>query len=335
MALAKGFTSQARGACLAGLLAAAALSPAAAQNAAPELASRVELRPFASLSLSDSQFLQGDKTGVPVTIAGELRFPATPAPGAKLPVVILAHGSGGPSATPENWARIFNRMGVASFMIDSFSGRGLTQVSTNQGAMGRFNMTLDTFRAQELLAAHPRIDPERIAVMGFSRGGTAVLYTAMRRFQKIWSPGFKVAGTFPLYASCFDHVEEDVDVVGPIREYHGEADDYASLPQCRDYFARMKAAGRDVAQMSFPGVHHGYDNVLGAPRPTVSKGAQSQRNCNVREEKGVLINQQTKQEFTYKDACVTLDPQSGYDPDATAKTIAAVTGEIKALFKLP
>ncbi len=312
----------------------AGLVPAGAQTT-PDLASRVELHSFGSLSLSDAQFLQGDKKATPVTIAGELRFPATAAPGAKLPVVIVAHGSGGPSPTTENWSRIFNRMGVASFMIDSFTGRGLVQVSTNQGAMGRFNMTLDTFRAQALLAAHPRIDPARIAVIGFSRGGTAVLYTAMRRFQKTWAPEFKVAGTFPFYASCFDHVDEDTDVVGPIREFHGGADDYASIQQCRDYFKRMKAAGRDVEQVEFPGAHHSYDNVLGKTEPVKSVGAQSQRSCSVREEKGVLVNQQTKQEFTYKDACVTVDPHTAHDPDATAKTIAAVTGELRGLFKLP
>jgi hypothetical protein len=55
----------------------------------------------------------------------------------------------------------------------------------------------------------------------------------------------------------------------------------------------------------------------------------------VREEKGVLVNQQTKQEFSYKDACISLDPKLGHDPDATAKTVAAVTGELRGLFKLP
>jgi len=201
--------------------------------------------------------------------------------------------------------------------------------------MGRFNMTLDTFRAQELLAAHPRIDPARIAVIGFSRGGTAVLYTAMRRFQQLWSPNFKVVETFPLYASCFDSVDEDMDVVGPIREFHGGADDYASIQQCRAYFQRLKAAGRDVEQVEFPGVHHSYDNVLARTEPTVSTGPQSQRNCSVREEKGVLVNQQTKQEFSYKDVCISLDPKLGHDPDATAKTVAAVTGELRGAFKLP
>ena len=312
----------------------AVAAPVVAQTS-PDLASRIELRAFSSLTLSDSQFLQGDSKATPVTIAGELRFPATAAPGAKAPAVIVLHGSGGIGGGQENWGRIFNRMGIASFTIDSFSGRGLTTVSANQGAMGRFNMALDTFRAQEVLAAHPRIDPERIAVIGFSRGGTAVLYSAMRRFQKMWSPNFKVVATFSFYASCFDHVDEDTDVAGPIREFHGGADDYAAIRQCRDYFTRMKGAGRDVEQVEFPGVHHSYDNVLAKTQPVVSVGSQSQRNCSVREEKGVLVNQQTKQEFSYKDACISLDPKLGHDPDATAKTIAAVTGELRGLFKLP
>ena len=77
-------------ACLAGAV------PAVAQTS-PDLASRIELRAFSSLTLTDSQFLQGDSKAAPVTIAGELRFPATAAAGAKLPAVIVVHGSGGAS----------------------------------------------------------------------------------------------------------------------------------------------------------------------------------------------------------------------------------------------
>ena len=127
-------------ACLAGA------APAGAQTP-PDLASRIELRTFSSLTLTDSQFLQGDAKATPVALAGELRFPAMPVAGAKLPVVIIVHGSGGNNSGHENWARAFNRMGVATFMLDSLSGRGLTQVNTDQDRLGRFNMTLDVFRA--------------------------------------------------------------------------------------------------------------------------------------------------------------------------------------------
>jgi dienelactone hydrolase len=312
----------------------AAAAPAWAQTP-PDLASRIELRTFSSLTLADSQFLQGDAKATPVTLAGELRFPATPVAGAKLPVVIIVHGSGGNNSGHENWARVFNQMGVATFMLDSLSGRGLTQVNTDQDRLGRFNMTLDVFRAQEMLAAHPRIDAERISLIGGSRGGTAVLYSAMRRFQKMWSPNFKVVATFPLYTSCYDHIHEDTDVVGRIHGFSGEADNYVDFRVCAAYFKRMKDAGRDVELDTLPNVHHSYDNVLSKVEPTPSVGAQSQFKCVTREEKGVLVNQQTKQPFSYRDACITMNPNLGYSPDATAKTIAAVTGELRELFKLP
>src|SRR5690242_12390571 len=77
-----------------GLLLAAALlasvlgmSPACAQIA------RLELRPLPSTTLTDQEFLTGQKEGRPVILAGELRIPT---PGtSRLPAVVLLHGSGG------------------------------------------------------------------------------------------------------------------------------------------------------------------------------------------------------------------------------------------------
>jgi hypothetical protein len=54
---------------------------------------RMEIHSFQSVTLTDKQFLMGEKNGKPVTIAGELRIPR---PGNdRLPVVILLHGSSG------------------------------------------------------------------------------------------------------------------------------------------------------------------------------------------------------------------------------------------------
>ena len=302
---------------------------ARAQTPIVEIAARVEIRAFQSLTLSDSQFLKGDASGQPVTLAGALRFPRT-ATGAKIPAVILVHGSGGVSAGVDAWQFALNRLGIATFVIDAFSGRGLTTVSTNQSLLGRFNMTLDTFRAWETLAKHPRIDPERIAVIGYSRGGTAVIYSTLRRFQKQWSPNFKAAATIAMYPSCFDHVDDDEDVVGPIREYHGDIDDYASTKKCEAWIARLKAAGKDVTSTEYKGAAHSFDSPTGVPAPatSVNKGSQSQRDCAVSEKAGELINAATGQPFTYKDAGVALDPHSNYSADATAKTRA----EVFALF---
>src|ERR1051325_5421579 len=136
-------------------------SSAFAEPALNDLAVRTELRAFETLTITDGQFLTGDKNGKAVTIAGELRLPQG-APAGKLPAVILLHGSGGVNGGNELWAKHFNEMGVASFLVDSFTGRGLVSTSANQALLGRLNMILDAYRAFDVLAAHTRIDSTRM-----------------------------------------------------------------------------------------------------------------------------------------------------------------------------
>src|SRR5947209_1944568 len=95
---------------------------AAAEPSSTDLAARTELRAVETLTLTDQQFLTGDKNGKAVSIAGELRIPQGAS--GRLPAVILLHGSGGLNGGNELWAKHFNEMGIASLLLDSFSGRG-------------------------------------------------------------------------------------------------------------------------------------------------------------------------------------------------------------------
>ena len=285
------------------------------------------------LTLTDQQFLTGDKSGTPVTIAGELRIPRGAS--GRVPVVLLQHGSGGQGPREEYWAKLFNEMGVATFLLDSFSGRGLSNTNTNQALLGRLNMILDAYRGFDVLAAHPRIDPARIAVMGFSRGGQSALYASMKRFQQMWNPRAVFALHIPLYASCTTTFISDTDVAAPIRQHHGQADDYVTVAPCRPYFERLRAAGRDAQLIEYPDAHHVYDNPLAAKTPTVLKGAQSTRACTLKEEPlGTIINATTGEPFTYKDPCVETDPHLGYNEAAANATRKAVKDEVRAAFKL-
>src|SRR6476619_1851955 len=154
-------------AAAAALLLCAATLPCLAQTSPKEIAAKVELHGFPSLTLSDQQFLSGATDGKPVTMTGELRI----AQGAgRLPVVILMHGSGGMGGNIEAWTKLFNAMGVSTFAIDGFTGRGLVSVNTNQASLGRLNFILDIYSALEVLSKHPRVDPDRLVLMGFSRG---------------------------------------------------------------------------------------------------------------------------------------------------------------------
>jgi dienelactone hydrolase len=316
------------------ILGVTAAQAALAEPTVTDLAARIELRAIETLTLSDQQFLTGDKNGKATTIAGELRLPR--GGNGKLPAVVLLHGSGGVGPGPEFWAKYFNEMGIASYVLDSFTGRGIVSTSTNQALLGRLNMIVDAYRSFDMLADHARIDPARIAVMGFSRGGQSALYSSMTRFQQMWNPRAKFAAHIPLYASCSTTFIGDTDVSAvPIRQYHGLADDYVTIGPCRPYFERLRSAGRDAKLIEMPDAHHSYDNPLGPKTPTLARGSESTKECVLKEEpNGVVINAKSGQPFSYKDACVTREPHIGSNEAAANATRKEVTALLRGVFKL-
>jgi dienelactone hydrolase len=227
-------------------------------------------------------------------------------------------------------------MGIVSFLVDSFSGRGLTRTSTNLAQLTPYNVMLDGYRAFDVLANHPRIDPARIAIMGFSLGGVSALYSSLKRFQQMWNPRAAFAAHIPFYAGCATTFIGDTDVsVAPIRQFHGAADDYTPVAPCRAYFERLRAAGRDAVLTEYPGAHHSYDNPLASKTPSLSKGSQSFRACKLREEPlGTIINAESGERFTWKDPCMQTDAHTGYNEAAANATRIAVKDFVRTLFKL-
>jgi len=298
-----------------------------------EIAARVELHAIPSLTLSDQQFLSGDANGKAVTVTGEFRIAQGDG---KLPVVILLHGSGGMGPNVESWARDLNAMGISTFALDGFTGRGLTSVNTDQALLGRLAFTLDAYRALDMLAKHPRVDPARIVLMGFSRGGQGALFASLRRFHQMWNKsGAEFAAYVPFYPDCSTAYLSDTEVDHPIRIFHGTPDDYNPVASCKRYVERLRTAGRDVQLTEYPNAQHGFDNPLSTPAPLTAKGAQTVRNCRIAEEpKGILINAVSKQPFTYKDACVETDPHVNYDAEATHAAHIAVKDFLRSTFKM-
>jgi dienelactone hydrolase len=324
-----------RAAAAASLLSLTLSGFATAQTASPkQVAARVELHSIPSLTLSDQQFLNGDANAKPVTVTGEFRIAQGTG---RLPVVVLIHGSGGIGANIEPWAQQFNGMGISTFVIDGFTGRGLTSVNTDQASLGRLNFIVDIYRALELLAKHPRVDPERIALMGFSRGGQAALYASLTRFQKTWNKsGVQFAAYIPFYPDCATTYSGDADVAErPIRIFHGIPDDYNPVATCKAYVERLQGAKHDVVLTEYPGAQHGFDTPLNVGTVLVSTNAQTVRGCGIREaDGGILINVATQKPFSYKDDCVQFNPHVGGNAEATAAARVAVTEFVRQVFKL-
>lgn len=296
---------------------------------------RVELHPVRSVTMTDQDFLNGRKDGTPVLLAGQLRIPV-PSTG-RLAAVLLLHGSGGIGVNLQDWEQEFNAMGVATFVLDAFTGRGLVQTSTDQASLGRLAMTYDAYRALEVVEAHARIDPQRILVMGFSRGGQAALYASLKRFQRMHGPasGRDFAAYIPLYPSCGTAYVGDEEVSPkPIRIHHGAADNYVPVAPCRGYVARLKAKGADVVLTEYPGAHHVFDGRSFQP-PVVAAKSQSTRNCTLAETKGgVVVNTKTGQPFTYADPCVELGPTIAYEGQAHAAAVKSIKELVSGFVKM-
>ncbi|MGE7470542.1 dienelactone hydrolase family protein [Bosea sp. NPDC003192] len=301
-----------------------ALAATASAQSTKDMPPRVELHAFQSLTISDSQFLAGDDKGKDVTLTGALSI----AQGSgRLPVAVLMHGSGGIGGNIEHWKRQLHAIGVSTFVIDGLTGRGLMRVGDNQAALGRLNFILDIYRSLDILAKHPRVDPSKIVMMGFSRGGQAALYSSVSRFQKLWNKsGADFAAYVVFYPDCATTYRDDANVAKrPIRIFHGTPDDYNPVSSCKAFVERLKAQGADVQLTEYPNAPHGFDNPLGANPPVAARTDQTVRECRIREDdSAVLINEATKTQFTYGDACVRTGPTVGADPEATQAVTTTV-----------
>lgn len=282
--------------------------------------------------LSDEAFLRGlPPDGAPVALTGRLTGP--PGEGRR-PVVLLLHGTDGPrSGAAGSWRRILNDAGILTFRLDSYTGRRLAQASTAQDSFPQFSQIYDLYRAADELARHPAVDGSRIAVMGFSRGGNAALYGAMARFHESYGPETAtIVAYLPFYPACnIDLVRGDEMVDRPIRQFHGDADDWTPVAPCMDLFRRLQSAGADASLTVYPGALHGFDNV-GNPSLFSDPDAQTSRDCQRREIDGVLVNVATGKPFTYADACVATGPSSKYNPAAADAARTAVLGILAEAF---
>lgn len=295
---------------------------------------RIELYTIQSMTLTDQEFLMGKKNGSPVTISGELRYPRKKME--KYPVVVLVHGSGGVSGYIDDWAQEINKMGAAVFLLDSFTGRGLYKVNNDQSKLGRLTMIVDVYRALDLLSENEHIDAKNIAIMGFSRGGQVTLYSSMKRFHRLHGSSNEFSAYVAFYPSCITQYKEEQDIVDkPIRIFHGSADNYNPVANCRNYLQQLKINGKDVVLHEYANAHHVFDYKK-LIKPVVLKKAQTTRSCKLKEiDDGIIINIDSGKKFTYEDPCVELGPTIEFNPIAYDKSKKELDNFIKSLFSLP
>jgi dienelactone hydrolase len=245
---------------------------------------------FESVTLTDAQFLKGGKTGPTATIWGNLQLPQQLT--GRAPAVVILHGTIGVGPREERWAQELNRLGIATFVLDSFSGRALAPPFESGAVPSQLTIIVDAYRALSLLATHPRIDPKRIAVMGFSRGGIATLDAGLRRFQQLHGPaGLEFAAYVPFYANCtVTYLDDEQMTDRPVRLHHGTADENLPIDAGRQYVKRLQRAGKDVQLAAYAGARHSFDNSDLPPTSVQPRGLNWTRCRFVERTAGEVVN---------------------------------------------
>lgn len=225
------------------------------------------------------ELLRGPGQGEPANIVGHLFLPAEASTG-KVGAVILVHGSGGIyDAMLDHWPKRFNAAGLAVFSLDTFGPRGVKSTAEDQSQVPFAADTADAFAALRLLATHPKIDPRRIAVMGFSRGGITAWRSAINRViasQKL-PDDLRFTAHVPVYAGGCVGIfrvtpKPGVFSASPMLWVHGDADDYTPIGPCREYAEKIGQTGTPVTFTAIAGAQHKFD--MDDTRKVTIRGAQ-------------------------------------------------------------
>ncbi|WP_321961417.1 dienelactone hydrolase family protein [Paraburkholderia sp. J7] len=271
-----------------------------------------------------------------VAITGDLSMPDN-APRA-VPAVIILHGSSGVNPGERVWAQRMNALGYASFVVDSFTGRGIRNTEKDQSQLSMSADIADAYAALRLLATDPRIDKEKIAVMGFSRGGVAALYSSLEPFRQAAIDGnLRFAAHVAFYPSCgIAYSSAHLDGA-PVMLLLGGKDNYTPAPACMAYAQTLRAEGAQVTVETFPDAYHGFDRptrLHALPLATSARDCHGSYDLDSRTLTMIRDGQTLSGSSALSESkrCLTRGVMLGGDPQAQQQSPAEVAAFLKAAF---
>jgi dienelactone hydrolase len=219
-------------------------------------------------------------TGRPVQITA-LVFRPEGARETRYPAVVALHGCGGMFSTRpsrrdalslrhQGMAELLAGEGYLVLFPDSFRPRGREEICTIENRQRTITVTARRLDAQGALAylqTRPDVAPDRIALLGWSHGGSTLLATFNSRQRAVaaWKDGAGAAPYFragvAFYPGCIESMRarDGYAVAAPLTLFVGGADDWTAPQPCVDLAARLAAAGALVTITVYPGASHGFD----------------------------------------------------------------------------
>ena len=227
------------------------------------------------------------QTGVAIRLTG-LFFTPDPSAGG-FPAVIALHGCDGMYSTlasrrdkltarHQAMADLLVAEGYAVLFPDSFNPRGRREVCTQpvrDQTITQANRRLDVFGALEYLRSRPDIATNRVALLGWSHGGSAVLASMNAReksvaayLRALGDPAEFFLTAIALYPGCYASLlgKDGYAPAAPVNVFIGEADDWTSPRPCIALGKTMAAKRLPLQVRAYPDTYHGFDTP-NLPRP--------------------------------------------------------------------
>lgn len=200
-------------------------------------------------------------------LSGELYHPPGDGP---FPAVVALHGCGG-AGSKENKDPIgarFTALGYALLIVDSFGPRGVTTGCTPAYWLNPVDRVGDAFGALTYLARLPLVDPERIAVVGYSQGADVALSAVKPGGEEsLFDRHFRAAiAYYPMCAGFNGTVSVPTVIL------IGELDDATPAASCQKMVARRSSEGAPLRLVVYPDAYHSFNMVTLRDRPITYQG---------------------------------------------------------------
>jgi dienelactone hydrolase len=195
-----------------------------------------------------------------VTVDGKLFLPPAQTWKPPGPLIIVVPGSLGVADSHLRHAQTFTDHGIAAFVLDSFGARNVTSTVANQTLFSFAASAYDVLAAWKVLAALPEIDATRIGAQGHSRGGSAVLMAATRRFaDAVVGRGNGLNAVLAAYPWCGQQFLDPRVGDTQIHVLMGDADEWCSPMQAQSHCQTIRAAGGRATMRLFGRAQHSFD----------------------------------------------------------------------------
>ena len=188
------------------------------------------------------------------------------------PVVLALHGCGGLYATQgsrrgqlnarhDGMAQLLMAQGYSVLFPDSFSTRGESSLCTQKIRDRKIRSTHrrdDVTGALSWLARQPWVDAQKIALLGWSHGGSAVLAATDANDTVVSTRPVQPSLAIAFYPGCRDALKAGYRPSASLLMLLGELDDWTPAAPCVDLAKRVQARA-----VVFPDSHHDFDNPVG------------------------------------------------------------------------